>query len=47
MKYYNNYNSQSLTLKILRFIMDSQQINRDGPYVFFFAKNEIPSKYTN
>ena len=46
-KYYNNYNNQSLTLKTLRFIMDYQRINQGGPYVFFFAKNEIPSKYTN
>ena len=46
-KYYNNYNNQSLTLKTLRFIMDYQRINQDGPYVFFFTKNEIPSNYTN
>ena len=46
-KYYNNYNNQGLTLKTLRFIMDYQWINQDGPYVFLFAKNEIPSKYTN
>ena len=46
-KYYNNYNNQSLTLKTLRFIMDYQRINQGGPYVLFFAKNEIPSKYTN
>ena len=27
--------------------MDSQQINQSGSHIFFFAKNEIPSKYTN